>query len=44
MLVTKIAESYAKALISIAISNNKLEFVTEDINELLDLFRNAPSP
>jgi F-type H+-transporting ATPase subunit delta len=39
MLVTKIAESYAKALISIAISNNKLEFVTEDINELLDLFK-----
>jgi F-type H+-transporting ATPase subunit delta len=42
MLVTKIAESYAKALISLATSTKTLEFVTQDVNELLKIFHQNP--
>jgi F-type H+-transporting ATPase subunit delta len=39
MSISKIAESYAKALLSLAISTNTLQFVTEDIIKILKLFK-----
>jgi len=42
MLVTKIAESYANALISLATSTQSLEFITQDVNQLLELFKENP--
>jgi F-type H+-transporting ATPase subunit delta len=42
MLASKISESYAKALLSLAISTNKIELITNDINEILNILKNNP--
>jgi F-type H+-transporting ATPase subunit delta len=39
MSSSKIAESYAKALLSLAISTNTLQFITDDILKLIELFK-----
>jgi F-type H+-transporting ATPase subunit delta len=42
MINAKIAEPYAAALINLAISTHTLDLVTEDINELMELFECQP--
>ena len=38
MLISKVADPYASALLTLASSTNTLDTVTSDINDLLELF------
>jgi len=42
MLASKISESYAKALLSLAISTNNIKLITNDINEILNILKKNP--
>jgi F0F1-type ATP synthase delta subunit len=38
MLMSKVADPYASALLNLASSTNTLDTITSDINDLLELF------
>jgi F-type H+-transporting ATPase subunit delta len=38
MLISKVADPYASALINLASTSNTLDTITSDINDLLELF------
>lgn len=42
ILTSKIAEPYATALLNLAISTHTLDLVSEDMNDLLEIFSNSP--
>ena len=42
MLASKISESYAKALLSLAISTNNIKLITNDINQILNILKKNP--